>query len=212
MREMNLNEGTSKGKGADPQNWGNAMIEDEDLDLEEQRAALESFKTAKEIASQTESSSEEEACLLNKGSGPYRRWGLDICEQAAREQCAINNAVKRTEDRLRKEYDLKLKEALADMRTSAQQVHQRRPKERLDNPVENLVRNIVNPKTSQRERRHTPDTMEPVRQVAPKSYIGQALGRLANGHDDESDSSSSSSSSSSLSTSSSSDTSHNEAR
>jgi hypothetical protein len=71
MREMNLNEGTSKGKGADPQNWGNAMLEDEDLDLEEQRAALESFKTAKEIASQTELSSEEEARLL-KGPDPTR--------------------------------------------------------------------------------------------------------------------------------------------
>ncbi|KAG0692532.1 hypothetical protein DFH29DRAFT_882346 [Suillus ampliporus] len=50
-RETDHGEGPSKGKGTDPRNWGTAMIEDEDLNLDEQRAALESFRTAKELAS-----------------------------------------------------------------------------------------------------------------------------------------------------------------
>ena len=34
---------TSKGKGADPCNWGNAQLSDSDLDVDAQRVALESF-------------------------------------------------------------------------------------------------------------------------------------------------------------------------
>ena len=34
---------TSKGKGADPRNWGNAQLSDSNLDVGAQRAALESF-------------------------------------------------------------------------------------------------------------------------------------------------------------------------
>ncbi|KAG1874102.1 hypothetical protein C8R48DRAFT_769477 [Suillus tomentosus] len=195
-REMNLGEGTSKGKGVDPQNWGDMMLNEEELDLEGQRAALESFKMAKEIASQTASSSEEDLYPPKKGLGPARQY-RDIFEQAAREQQAVDLAVKTTEDRLRREYDLKLKEN--------------------GNPVEKLVRKVINPEMSRRERRRTPNAMEPVRQVVLKAYIGQALGRLAKGRDaddddNESDSLSSSSSSSSSGTSSSSESSHDDAR
>ncbi|KAG1787100.1 uncharacterized protein HD556DRAFT_1504036 [Suillus plorans] len=72
MRGTNLGEGTSKGKGVDPRNWGDAMLDEEDLDLEEQRATLESFKTVKEIASETELSSEDDLHGPNKRSDPVR--------------------------------------------------------------------------------------------------------------------------------------------
>ena len=37
-------EGTSKGKGVDPRNWGNVGISDTDLDIEAQASMLENFK------------------------------------------------------------------------------------------------------------------------------------------------------------------------
>ncbi|KAG2099239.1 uncharacterized protein F5147DRAFT_777355 [Suillus discolor] len=170
-----------------------------DLDIEEQQAALESFKTAKEIASQTESSSEKESHPPNKGPEPTM-WYRDVFEQAAREQRAVDQAVRVTENRLRKEYDLKLKKVLAEIQPSNHKVPSQKTRERADNPVEKLVQKVVNPETSRKERKRTPDVMEPVRQVAPKSYIGQALGRLGRERGDE-DSSDLSSSSSDLSSS-----------
>jgi hypothetical protein len=117
-RETNLGEGTSKGKGVGPRNWGNAMLDEEDLDLEEQRAVLESFKMVKEITSQTVSSSEEDLYLPKKGLGPTRQY-QDIFEQAACEQRAVNLVVKTTEDCLKREYYLKLKEVLVDLQPLA---------------------------------------------------------------------------------------------
>ncbi|KAG1784934.1 uncharacterized protein HD556DRAFT_1461102 [Suillus plorans] len=195
-REMDLGEGTSKGKGVDPRNWGDAMLDEEDLNLEEQRAALESFKTAREIASQTESSSEGDLHAPLKGSGPKGQ-RQDIFEQAAREQRAVDHAVKMAENRLRKEYDQKLKEVLAGVQRPERRARVREPFERMTYPIDDMVRRVVNPKTNRREQRHTPQAMEPVHQVAPRSYIGQALGRLGRGGDDSSDSSFSDSSSSS---------------
>jgi hypothetical protein len=49
MENTDRGEGNSKGKGIDPQNWG--ALDDEEFDLKEQRAALESFKTAWDLAS-----------------------------------------------------------------------------------------------------------------------------------------------------------------
>ncbi|KAG1733866.1 uncharacterized protein EDB91DRAFT_1251169 [Suillus paluster] len=48
-------EGPSKGKGPDTQNWGAMNLEDEELDMEAQYAALESYKLAKQMASESES-------------------------------------------------------------------------------------------------------------------------------------------------------------
>ncbi|KAG1726359.1 uncharacterized protein EDB91DRAFT_1166366 [Suillus paluster] len=43
-------EGPSKGKGPDPWNWGEMTLEEEELDMEAQHAALESYKLAKRMA------------------------------------------------------------------------------------------------------------------------------------------------------------------
>ncbi|KAG1781814.1 hypothetical protein EV702DRAFT_1041572 [Suillus placidus] len=102
-------------------------------------SARQSFKTAKERASQTEPSSEEDGGSRqpNNGLGTHRQY-RDIFEQAVSEQRAIDLAVKRTEDRLRKEFDHKLKEVLAKVDKPEKCTHLREPKNRANDPVKQL--------------------------------------------------------------------------
>ncbi|KAG1831525.1 hypothetical protein EV424DRAFT_1342894 [Suillus variegatus] len=202
----NLGEGTSKGKGIDPRNWG-ALSDEEEINLDDQRAALESFRKAKEVAEAVDSPSEGE----NDGSSDDedRTQGTarvpEALKPTAREQWLIESAVQRAEKRIRREYDKKLEKELQRTQLPARQARIRDPPEEMSNPIDKLVNKVVNPATKEWERRTTPKAMEPVNQVAPKSYIGQALGRLDKKRpDDGYDSSSSSESSSSSSTSSSS--------
>lgn len=188
-------EGNSKGKGVDPRNWG--VLDDEDLDLEEQRAALESFKTARDLASQSESSPEE-------NEPTQRMKEPDIFEQAVLQQKAIDAAVARAEHRLRREYEARLTKLAAQTKG-----HDAPVRNRAKVPVKDMVDKVVNPLSDRRARKRTPQAMEPVRQVTPKSYIGQALGRIDKESGDDSDGGGSSSSSSSESSESSSSGSDN---
>ena len=51
---------TSKGKGIDPRNWGDAQFSESDVDIEAQRAALESFTVKRDKALEHISSDEEQ--------------------------------------------------------------------------------------------------------------------------------------------------------
>ncbi|KAG1785780.1 uncharacterized protein HD556DRAFT_1456311 [Suillus plorans] len=184
--------GPSKGKGADPGNWG-ALDSEEDIDLEGQRAALESYKAAKELAEASDSAHESEENGSLTGPDPplasSDEQPDDIFTRAVREQQVVKEAVRRAERRVRQEYEQKMKELTSKLKGD-RRAHTHEPARAWIDPVEKIVNRA----------------MEPVGQVAAKSYIRQALGRLGKGYDDgdESDSSSSSSSSSSSDTSSSS--------
>ncbi|KAG2140088.1 hypothetical protein DEU56DRAFT_798567 [Suillus clintonianus] len=191
--------GPSKGKGMDPRNWG-ALVEEEEINLEEQRAALESYRKAKDIANESEENSdqEEQEEPANRNRAPLKPTGwMDVFLETERRNKAVEAAVAITEERLRKEYEERIRKI----------VQPRVPSKGNTDPVTRMVDKVVKPTSRKQARRKTPQAMEPVGQVAPKSYIGQALGRLGKDDDDDDDSSSSSSSesSSSSSTSSSSD-------
>ncbi|KAG1775050.1 hypothetical protein EV702DRAFT_1047174 [Suillus placidus] len=94
-----------------------------------------------ERASQTEPSSEEEGGSRqpNNGLGTHRQY-QDIFEQAVSKQRAIDLTVKGMEDRLRKEFDQKLKEVLAKADKLEKCTHLQEPKNRANDPVKQLVR------------------------------------------------------------------------
>ncbi|KAG2158627.1 uncharacterized protein EDB93DRAFT_1100283 [Suillus bovinus] len=162
-------EGTSKGKGVDPANWG-ALTDDEDINLEEQRAALESYHKAKEVAERLDhyaSSEENKESWL--GDGVQNSSMLqDIFELAAREWRAVEAAVQRAETRLHKEYKEKSKEVLARPQSSTKWTRIQDPPEMVDDPVNRLVSKVVNPETSKKEWHHTPKAMEPGRTKTSK--------------------------------------------
>lgn len=79
---------------------------------------------------------------------------------------------------------LKVPMAYQEPRTSLNKLQGEReiqppkPTKKRTDPVKRLVRQVVNPDTARWEARRTPQAMELVQQVAPKFYIGQAIGRL----------------------------------
>jgi hypothetical protein len=194
-------EGPSKGKGVDPKNWG-ALVDDEEIDVEAQHAAFESYKLAKEMG-ESESTQSEGGEDSPSDELPSAREPTSAGRHSVSDQRALAKAIQKAEKRLRQEYDQKLRDLTHQAERHKKQT--RRNRTAADNPVEQMVNRVVNPETSRREKRRTPQAMEPVRQVAPKSYIGQALGRLGRDADgDDSWGSPSDSSSDSSSTSSSS--------
>jgi hypothetical protein len=56
--------------------------------------------------------------------------------------------------------------------------HRRKARKKASNPVDGMVDRVLERASSPPPSRCTPQAMEPIQQVAPRSYIGQALGRL----------------------------------
>ncbi|KAG2129601.1 hypothetical protein DEU56DRAFT_915095 [Suillus clintonianus] len=189
-------EGPSKGKGPDPRNWGGLDLDGTEYELEAQRAALASYKAMKSAGGDLPNvyegvSSRPELSRLNEGGN-----------EPSDLQRMVEAAVRAAEDCLRKEYEIKLKAVSRNKSFKPQKgVEHTEPVEgRGADPVRRMINRVVQPSKEPRVRNRTPQTMEPVHQVAPESYIGKALGRID--LDDPDDSSSSSSSSSSESESS----------
>ncbi|KAJ8586904.1 hypothetical protein M405DRAFT_864199 [Rhizopogon salebrosus TDB-379] len=159
-----LESGPSKGKGTDPQNWGGIQFVPEEIDLAAQKAALESYRLAKR---QEEMDSEQRES----------RSESDCVPPSEATKRRIEKALQGLEKSLRLEYEREL--AAGKLAGS--------------DPVKAVINKVVKPSTERRERHPTPQVMEPVHQVAPHSYIGQALGhidRKGKGSDDPDSSSS----------------------
>ncbi|KAG1719376.1 uncharacterized protein EDB91DRAFT_1340942 [Suillus paluster] len=108
--------GPSKGKGIDPGNWG-AITNEGEIDIEEQCTALESYRVAKDLASQSESPQEEEDDPTETDRPEIQNTSTeDIFAQARHEQKLINTAVERAEKCIQKKYDEKLKELTFKLR------------------------------------------------------------------------------------------------
>ncbi|KAG1793840.1 uncharacterized protein HD556DRAFT_1476184 [Suillus plorans] len=182
-----------KGKVPDPRNWGNANLDEEDIDLEAQRAALASYRAARgggpdvraqEEALRTYKAAQEWAQSSDEGSAPrdadsrtqQKVPGDDLITRTEAE-AAVRAAEKRYKIRSRP-----LRTTASDRETLDLTPRTKRGKRRTRigdrDPVGALVDHALERSSDPRERRATPKAMDPARQVAPKSYIGQALGRL----------------------------------
>ena len=94
-------EGTSKGKGVDPRNWGNVGISDTDLDIDAQASMLENFKANQNSEQRTKAqvvSPDEDAVVKNPDK--------DLIKSA--DELSVNNDEKRKK---RKKHTKKSKRA-----------------------------------------------------------------------------------------------------
>jgi len=222
--DVSRGEGPSKGKGKgpDPGNWGNIDLSDEDIDLDAQRAALETWKTVREWAH-------------SQGDVP-RIEELPDSDTGVKHGRATSRAPVSTEPPIAPKAVERIGSCQGDTENSSEETeasevlaskkHKKKTHKRKDrtkkvkgpkgaqeqpagignaDPVRALVDKTVAQPGTRRERQATPRAMEPVEQINPKSYIGLALTRLnkskrtdkGKGSPDDSSSSSTSSSSSS---------------
>jgi len=164
-----------KGKGADPHNWGDLSEVDEDFDLDGQRAALESWKLAREVARSSAESSDEglpDAHQLKRDKHKHNK-GKD---KASKPKV---NFMSKDQARAR------LREVLEQpVKVRRQSRHERRKdaaEKRNLSPVKVMVDKAVTLSDKRQRRHRTPRAMEPVEQIDPNSYIGLAFKRLDKG-------------------------------
>ena len=162
-----------KGKGVDPRNWGVLSEGSEDLDLDGQRAALESWNLARDMAHSSAESSDGESPgtrLLTKHKRRRSDKGKDKVSKPNVELISKNKA--RT--RLRELLEQPAKE-------KRQSKHERRKdaaEKRNLSPVKVMVDKAVTLSDKRQKCHRTLRAMEPVEQIDPNSYIGLAFKRL----------------------------------
>ncbi|KAG1796007.1 uncharacterized protein HD556DRAFT_1307223 [Suillus plorans] len=187
QRTMTLNrestesrgEGSSwdKGKAPDPRNWGDVELDDGDLDLDAQRAALASFRKARELDEAERQEQREVLRSLDESreddslvSGSRDKG--DFVPRARAE-----SAVRAIREKVSKQYEARIQELEAKLALN-EGSGGRKGRKRPSNPVDGMVNRVLERASSPPPARSTPQAMEPIQQVAPRSYIGQALGRL----------------------------------
>lgn len=168
-------EGPSKGKGADPRNWGDTNLEDADLDIEAQREALSNWertrdwsKTIPRVAPDPNDKCPNED---NPGTGD-----------------PVQAAVKAAEDRMAKNYESQIQLLLDELRkrdipsnkTDKPSKKKRVPPKHItiqegEDPVRNMVRKAAHKPPKRLVSRETLPTMDAAAQIAPKSYLGRAF-------------------------------------
>ncbi|KAF8451189.1 hypothetical protein L210DRAFT_3500346 [Boletus edulis BED1] len=142
-----------KGKELDPRNWGQLDLDSDELDLNVQRSVLEQWNNR-----QTEKQTE-----LDK----------EIVIAEDREKAKYAKAFKR--QRLRADRRKREKEKRSKSLTPNTQ-----PRTALDGPVSRMIHEALTVTGSGR-RESVVRVIEPVRQIAPKSYLGRALGKVKQG-------------------------------
>jgi len=222
--DVSRGEGPSqgKGKGPDPGNWGDIDFSDEDIDLDAQRAALESWKTVQKWArSQSDVPWIEE---LHDSDTETRHGTTSRAAPVPTRSPIAPKAVRHVDSSQRNAENSSEETEVSEELASKK--HKKKAHKKKDgtrkvkvtekardlpagignaDPVRALVDKTVAQPGTRRERRATPRAMEPVEQINPKSYIGLALTWLnkgkrtdkGKGSPDDSSSSSTSSSSSS---------------
>jgi len=217
--DVSRGEGPSqgKGKGPDPGNWGDIDFSDEDIDLDAQRAALESWKTVQKWArSQSDVPWIEElpdsdtgtkhGCATSRVPVPT---GPPIAPKTVERVGSCQGDVESSSG------ETEVSRILTSKKHKKKTTHRKKDRTwkvkmtekarelpaRSTDPVRALVDKTVAQPGTRRERRATPRAMEPVEQINPKSYIGLALTRLNKGKRTDKDKGSPSDSSGSSSTS-----------
>ncbi|KAG1792611.1 uncharacterized protein HD556DRAFT_1239104, partial [Suillus plorans] len=161
-----------KGKSVDPWNWGNANLEESEIDIEAQREALSTWAKTHQWAKGAQR--EEPVEDSDKENDP--NIGDPIAE-----------AVKATEERMMKLFEkqiqrlqqkLEKKEDLPTKKVKIKPPRKEKPKGtgrelRSTNPVKEMMEKTGS-KPSKHGERSTPPAMDAVAQIAPKSYLGHA--------------------------------------
>ncbi|KAG1790266.1 uncharacterized protein HD556DRAFT_1242511, partial [Suillus plorans] len=159
-------EGPSKGKGADPRNWGNANLDGSEVDLEAQREALATWTRSKEWAQENpreQTDSEEDR--RDPVQAAIRATEKRITEQ-------FEHQIHQLKERLR-EAD-KLTRDKTKVLPSRSTVRKTSDKENR-HPVREMVEKAASQPARKHGLRETPPAMDAAAQIAPKSYLGRAF-------------------------------------
>lgn len=168
-------EGPSKGKGADPRNWGGANLEDADLDIDAQREALSNWehtrdwsKTVPRVAPDPNDKPPNEGA---PGTGDPIQAAVEAAEDRMTRK--YESQIQLLRDELRKRdipYDK------ADKTSKKKRVLSKRVTiQEEETPVTHMVRKAANKLPRRPASRETPPTMDAAAQIAPKSYLGRAF-------------------------------------
>jgi len=206
-----------KGKGPDPGNWGNIDLSDEDIDLDAQCVALETWKTVREWAhSQGDVPRIEELPDSDTGAKHGRATShAPVSTEPPIAPKAVERVGSCQGDVESSSGETEASRILTSKKHKKKTTHRKKDRTRKvkmtekahelparsTDPVRVLVDKTVAQPGTRRERRATPRAMEPVEQINPKSYIGLALTRLNKGKRTDKDKGSPSDSSGSSSTS-----------
>jgi hypothetical protein len=178
-----------KGKVPDPRNWGGVDLDDEEIDIEAQKVALDSYRAACTEAEALED--EEEAIQLYKGAQEFFSDGKKKTRPLGGQNIPTNDLIlqadavamiRAAEDRVQQEYDAYMREAeherhcqlraspnnqeMADFSPKGKR-GKRKTTRQGRNLVENLVDQALDRSSDPRERRPMPKAMDPMWQLIP---------------------------------------------
>ncbi|KAG2743014.1 hypothetical protein P692DRAFT_20748122, partial [Suillus brevipes Sb2] len=163
---LNLGEGTSKGKNVDPRNWGDAEINESDLDIEAQKEALNTWADSREWAKDlpnpepVEDSDQESDTVV------------DPVQAAVK--AAVEKVTKQFEGRISR-----LQNKLEESKSSrVGQPTNSKKKKPSTNPVKDMVERVVKKPSKRHEHRPTPPAVDAVAQIARESYLGRAFEQI----------------------------------
>ena len=187
-----------KGKGLDPGNWGGIDFTNEDIDLDAQRTALETWKTVQEwVCSQSDIPWIEELPNNNTGKAyghatsrasvpagppvvPEAVKHIDSCQGNVKSSSEDTETSKEVTSKKHKKRTHKRKDRTKRVKETKEACELPAGIGHAD-PVRVLVDKTVTQPGMHRERQATPRAMEPVEQINLKSYIGLALNQLNKG-------------------------------
>ncbi|KAG2752282.1 hypothetical protein P692DRAFT_201852930 [Suillus brevipes Sb2] len=176
-RSLSREEGPSrdKGKAPDPANWGDLDLEDGEVDLDAQRATLESFRLAREREDTDLDEQREVSRSLDQTRDDSTPTADAADKSAFVPRAKAESAVKAVKDKLSKQYQSRIEELEA--RLALTEAHSRRKKQdKVNHPVEGMVDRVLERASSPLPSHATPQAMAPIQQVAPRSYVGRAMG------------------------------------
>ncbi|KAI6030240.1 hypothetical protein EDC04DRAFT_2535539, partial [Pisolithus marmoratus] len=141
-----------KGKGANPKNWGALDTSDDELSIDAQQAAFESWNTAHRLANGSESDE----------PGPSGRGTLG--NEPPTERDKHTNPKMECMKRHKKRNGSRQRNKRASKAVE--------PSKAPQNPVKALVEKVTRQDHKHRDHQRTLHAMEPIKQINPKSYIG----------------------------------------
>ncbi|KAG2118470.1 hypothetical protein DEU56DRAFT_837728 [Suillus clintonianus] len=170
-------EGPSKGKGVDPRNWGDANLDESEVDLEAQREALRTWKNTRDWSKSVPRVEPERVNESETDEIPEPTDPVQAAVRAAEERLArqYKSQIQKLQD------ELNQKDLALEKKTKSS--GKKQPIKRVvvlpaGDPVKDMVRKATRKPSKKPGSRSTPPAMDATAQIAPKSYLGRAFTKL----------------------------------
>ncbi|KAI6116097.1 hypothetical protein F5141DRAFT_1062232 [Pisolithus sp. B1] len=151
-----------KGKGSDPKNWGALGISEDELDVDTQHAALDSWNTACRVANESDDTRPEMSKRKDHGELDQNNKSTHLHssnEVRPSKQGSGKSSKKRDNKSPKRKKNKPTKEKAKAFQSML-------------SPIKNLVNRITCQDHKDRDCQKAPRMMEPAQQINPKSQIG----------------------------------------